>query len=116
MALARNLSIIALIALVLTVLPSGGNITDTILTALSMGFLAGIGFFAYRAHRENQFAIMTLSDGWRAVLYGALGVIALCIAGADEMLGSGAGTLAWIALLALAVFGLVSVFREATSY
>lgn len=115
MQLARNLGIVALVALGLTVLPGGDAATNTVLAALSMAFLATIAWFAYTMHRENGLAIMTLTDGWRAVLYGSLGVIALLIAGADELFDSGGGTLAWIALMVLAVFGLVSVFREMSS-
>jgi len=109
------MAIVALVALALTVLPGGGTVTDTVLTALSMGFLATLGWFAYRTHRDNGLAIMSLTDGWRAVLYGSLGLVALLIAGADEMFDSGGGTLLWIAGIALAVFGLVSVVREARS-
>ncbi len=116
MQFARNLGIVALIALGITVLPGGGTAADTVLTAISMGFLAAIGLFAYRLHRENGFTLMTLSDGWKAILYGSLGLIALMIAGADEMFDTGLGTLAWIAFVALAVFGLFSVFRESRGY
>jgi hypothetical protein len=113
---ARNLGIVALIALGITVLPGGGTATDTVLTAINLGFLAAIGIFAYRLHRENGLAIMTLTDGWKAILYGSMGVIALMIAGADEMFETGLGTLAWIAFVALGVFGLVSVVRETRGY
>ena len=116
MQLARNLGILALIALALTVIPGGDNATSTVLAALSMAFLATIAWFAYRLHRENGLAIMTLSDGWRAILYGSLGVMALLVAGADEMFSSGGGTLAWIGLMVLAVLGLVNVVREMTGF
>jgi hypothetical protein len=112
---ARNVLIIALIALAVTVLPGGGSATRAVLTAITMAFLAAIGFTAYRIHRENQFAIANLSDGWRAILYGALGLIALLIAGFDELFSTGAGTLAWVALFVLAVMALIQVIREASS-
>jgi hypothetical protein len=113
---ARNIAIIALVALAIAVLPGGGDAADTALTALTMGFLAAIGFFAYRLYRENQLTLSTLTDINRAVLYGALGVIALLIAGTDEMFASGAGTVAWIALLALSVLAIIRVWTQATSY
>lgn len=116
MQIARNVGIIALIALVITVTPGGDNATDTLLTAFTMAFLVAIGFFVYRMLIENQFSVMALNDGWRAILYGSLGLIALMIAGASELFDTGAGTLAWIGFMVLAVFGLVRVFREATSY
>ena len=49
--------------------------------------------------RQNQLTLATLSDGRRAILYGAFGLIALLIAGSDELFSSGGGTLAWILLL-----------------
>jgi hypothetical protein len=113
---ALNVGIIALVALAVVALPGGGDAADTVLTAISMGFLAAIGFFGYRLYRENQLTIAGLSDASRAVLYGALGVIALLIAAADELFATGAGTLAWIALLALSVLAIVRVWMQATSY
>ena len=44
--------------------------------------------------RQNQLTLATLSDGRRAILYGALGMIALLIAGSDELFSTGGGTLA----------------------
>ena len=105
----------AVIALGLTVLPGGDTATNTVLAGLSMVFLATIAWFVYTTHRENGLAIATLTDGWRATLYGGLGIIALLIASADELFATGLGTLAWISLMVLAIFMLVSVVREMTS-
>ena len=52
----------------------------------------------------------------RGILYGALGVIGLLIAGADEFFSTDGGTLSWIALLAASVAAIFLVWREATSY
>ena len=54
------------------------------LTAISMAFLAAIAFFVYRLYREQQMTMMTLSDGRRAILFGAVGAIALLIVGFEE--------------------------------
>ena len=59
-----------------------------------MGFLAGIAWMLYVLSRQNQLTLATLSDGRRAILYGAFGLIALLIAGSDELFASGGGTLA----------------------
>jgi hypothetical protein len=111
-----NVAIILLLALAVAVLPGGDDATDVILTALSIAFLAVIAWFAYRLYKEQQLTMATLSDSRRAILFGALGVIALLVAGADELFDSGGGTLAWIAGMALAVLAIVAVWREATSY
>ena len=37
----RNVAIVVLLALVVAFAPAGGNVAEAILTALTMGFLAG---------------------------------------------------------------------------
>ena len=85
-------------------------------TALTIGFLAAIAWLLYTLSRQNQLTLATLSDGRRAVLYGALGLIALLIAGTDEFFASGGGTLAWILLLGAAVAAIWRVWVEANTY
>ena len=112
---ARNIAIIALLALVLATVPGGGNLADGVLAALSVAFLVIIGAAGYLIYRQNQFAYMTLTDSQRAWLLGALGAIVLMIAGADELLDTGAGTLVWIGVLGLSIFAIVRVVGEARS-
>ena len=104
-----------LLALVVAFLPGGGNAAAAVLTALTMGLLAGIAWMVYTFSRENQMTLATLSDGRRAVLYSAVGLIALLIAGSDKMFDSGGGTLLWIVLLAIALGGIWRVWMEANS-
>ena len=66
--------------------------------------------------RENQLTLATLSDGRRAILYGALGLIVLLIAGTDELFSSGGGTLAWVLLFAGSVAAICLVWKEANTY
>jgi hypothetical protein len=113
---ARNVAIIMILALGVAFVPGGGNAADTVLTALTIGFLAAIAWFLYVFSRENQLTLSTLSDGRRAVLYGALGLIALLIAGTDEFFDSGAGTLAWVLLLGASVAAIWRVWLEANTY
>jgi hypothetical protein len=113
---ARNITIIALLALGVAFVPGGGNVADTIIAALTMGFLAAIGFLGYRLYKENQLTIATLSDRQSVVLYGALGVIALMIAAADELLSSPSGILVWIGLIVLSVLAIVRVWTDANTY
>jgi hypothetical protein len=110
----RNAAIVALLALAVTVIPGGGAAAKTALTVIGMAFLAVISLFVYRVYREQQMTVMTLSDGRRAILFGAVGLIALLIAGLSEMRGWAGGLLVWIALLALAVVAIVWVWRDAT--
>jgi hypothetical protein len=112
----RNVAIIAVLALGVAAIPGGGTAAETVLAALVMGFLAAMGFLAYRLYRENQLTLSTLRDSQRAILYGAFGVLALMVAGADELLDTGAGTLVWIALIALSAFAIFRVWTEANTY
>ena len=70
----------------------------------------------YVLSRQNQLTLATLSDGRRAILYGALGLIALLIAGSDELFSSGGGTLAWILLLGASVAAIWKIWIEANTY
>lgn len=111
----RNLAIIALLAFAVAFLPGGDNAADAALTTLTIAFLAVITWFVYRLYRENQLTYVSLRDDQRAILLAAIGLIALMIAGADELLGSGGGVVAWIALMALAAGAIFWVWREATT-
>jgi hypothetical protein len=112
----RNVAIVMLLALLVAFAPGGGNAAEAILTAITMGFLAGIAWAIYVASKQNQLTLATLSDARRGILYGALGMIALLIAGSDEMFASGGGTLAWILLLGASVGAIWKVWTEANSY
>lgn len=112
----RNVAIIMLLALGVAFLPGGGNAVDTVTTALVMGFLAGISWLLYVLSRQNQLTLATLRDSRRGMLYGALGLIALLIAGSDKLFATGGGTVLWIFLLALAVGTIWKVWSEANTH
>jgi hypothetical protein len=112
----RDVAIIMVLALAVAFAPSGGNVAEAILTAIAMGFLAAIAWMLFVLGRQNQLTLATLSDGRRAILYGALGMIALLIAGSDEFTSSGGGTLAWIVLLGASVAAIWRVWIDANTY
>jgi len=112
---ARNAAIIMSLALPIAFLPRGDNFAEALLTALTMGLLAGITWMLYTFSRENQLTLATLTDGRRAILYGSLGLISLLIAGSDKMFSTGGGTLLWILLLAAAVAGIWQVWMKANT-
>lgn len=112
----RDVAIIMALALLVAFAPSGGNVAEAILTAITMGFLAGIAWMLFVLSRQNQLTLATLTDARRALLYGALGMIALLVAGSDELFSSGGGTLAWIVLLGASVAAIWRVWIDANSY
>ncbi len=113
---ARNVAIVMLLALGVAFAPAGGNVVDTILTAITMGFLAGIAWMLYTLSRQNQLTLATLTAGRRAVFYAAFGMIALLIAGTDKLFSTGGGTLLWIVLLGASLAAIWRIWIEANTY
>ncbi len=116
MRVVRDVAVIMVLALGVAFAPAGGNAAEAVLTAITMGFLAAIAWTLFVLSRQRQLTLATLSDARRAILYGALGMIALLIAGSDELLSSGGGTLAWIVLLGASVAAIWRVWIEANTY
>lgn len=113
----RNVAIIALIALAVTVLPGGTAATEAVLTLITLGFLAALAWFAIRLYRDQHLLLDSLSDGRRLLLYGALGAIALLVAGFSRFADSGGvGVLAWIVILCAAIATIAFVVRAASRY
>jgi hypothetical protein len=109
----RNIAIIALLALVVDVVPGGGEAASGIVAALSIVFMALIGFAGWQLYRQYRLTYLGLTDRQRATLLGAIGAIVLMVAGADELTGTGAGLLVWLIVLGAAVFAIVKVWTEA---
>jgi hypothetical protein len=113
---ARDVGIIMLLALAVAFAPNGGNVAEAIVTALTMGFLAAIAWTVYVLSRQNQLTLATLSDGRRAILYGALGLLALLVAGTDRLFATGGGTLLWILLLGASILAIWRIWIEVNTY
>jgi hypothetical protein len=112
----RNLAIVLGLAAALAFLPGGGTTASVILQLISVIFLAGLAFLAYRLYREHRVALFSLGDGVRGTLYGSAALTTLAIVGAHKLWETSAGVLAWFALIAAAVFGLVTVVRAVREY
>ncbi|HEX3608552.1 MAG TPA: hypothetical protein VHU14_02595 [Solirubrobacterales bacterium] len=112
----RNAAIVMALALLVAFAPSGGNFAEAVLAAITMGFLAAIAWMLFVLGRQNQLTLATLSDARRAILYSALGMIALLVAGSDQLFSSGGGTLVWIVLLGASVAAIWRVWIDANTY
>jgi hypothetical protein len=112
----RNIAIIMLLAVPVAFAPHGDNTAEAVLTAITMGFLAGISWMLYTLSRQNQLTLATLSDGRRWLFYGAFGLLALLVAGSDRMFDQGSTTLLWILLLTAAVATIWKIWSEANTY
>ena len=112
---ARNVAILMGLALLVAFLPNGNNFAEALLTALTMGLLAGFSWMLYTISRQNQLTLATLTDGRRAIFYGAFGLIALLIAGSDKMFATGGGTVLWLLLFATAAAAIWRVWIDANT-
>ena len=107
MQFAWKFGVIAAVALLLQVLPGGGNALDVVLTALTVAFFAAIALLVARMYRQYRLDIETLDSSIRLALYGSLAIAVLTFTGTDRLFNAGGGgVLAWFALLALASYGL----------
>ncbi len=112
----RNIVIIALLALLVTVAPAGGSVVSGILAALALIFLAAVGLLLARVWNDTALTRDTMTEGQRWAVYGALGALALMVAGFDELLSTGAGTIVLIAVVAGSGWILFSTWRALNSY
>jgi hypothetical protein len=116
MRIVRNVAIVAAIAALVDFAPGGGNATTAVLTVLLLGFLATLAVAGQQLYRENRLTVDSLSDRDRGIVYGAVGLVVLMVAGASKMLATGGGTLIWIGLLVLAVVAIARIWASANSY
>jgi len=113
----RNVLIIIALALVVWLVPGGGTGSSTIYNLLTIILTAGLLFFGYRLYMEHRATIFGLGDNQRAVLYGSVAVATVALLATNRLWNNGGlGTLLWIALLALAGWGIYRVWRAYSEY
>jgi hypothetical protein len=111
----RNVAIVFVIAALVVLIPGGGTGANVALQAASLAFLASFAWIAFRLYREHRVALYSLGDSRRLILYAAVGVAAVVFTASHRMFATGAGTIAWIALIggcAYAVFAVVWAARK----
>ena len=114
---ARNIAIIALVALAITALPGGGTTLDVVLTVIAIAFFAAISVLGYRLYREHHFTLDALEPRQRLVLYASVGLAFLTFTASQTLFDEGgAGAVVWIALLCLASYGVFWVFMQSRRY
>lgn len=115
-ATARNVAIVLALAAVVMLVPGGGDASAAILQVLVIAMLGSIAWFAVRLYREHRSDIYSLGDRNRGLLYGSAGLLALTVTATDQLWETGPGTVVWIALVALACYGVYHVFRVSREY
>lgn len=114
--IARNIAIVALIAAAVEFLPGGGHAAAAFSAALWVVFAAGFAYFAYRLYRERHVDLYGLGDRHRGLLYGALAMGFVTAAAQPRMWRTSGGEFVWFALIGLAVYTLLAVYRYSRTY
>ena len=112
----RNVLIILALAAIVMLVPGGGNASAGILQTLVIVMLAAIAWFGVRLYREHRTDIYSLGDRNRGILYASAGLLALTVTATDRLWVTGPGTVVWVALVALACYGVYFVFRSSREY
>jgi hypothetical protein len=113
---ARNVAIIAVLAAMVAILPGGGTGAGVVLTALYLVFLGAGIWVASILYRERRESLYLLSDGRRALLYGAAGVLAVTLTATSRLWASPAGSIAWLVLVAASIYTGGAVIWAARRY
>ena len=113
---ARNIAIIAVVALAVALLPGGGDTAQAVLAALSLGFLAALGFVGHRLYRENQFTLWSMSSRHRALLYGGVATAGATLIGTSRLWETGFGTIMWFVALGGSGLAVYHAWTESRRY
>ncbi|MDQ6751038.1 MAG: hypothetical protein M3Z33_09840 [Actinomycetota bacterium] len=113
---ARNVLIVLAIAALAAFSPEAGVGVSFLSWLLGIAFLAAMAWFVTRTYREYRVTLYSLGDRRRAILYVAAGVVVLTFTATSRLWQTGAGTVAWLGLLAACGFAFYSVYRSARDY
>ena len=113
----RNIAIIVALALAVWLLPGGDTASVTIGNLLSVIFIGGLLFFGYRLYMEHRETIFGLEERNRGILYAALALGTITLVATRRMWDEGGlGAMIWLVFMALAIWGLYSVWRAYREY
>ena len=113
----RNIAIVLLLAVIVWRVPGGDTASLTINNLLGIVFIGGLLFLGYRIYMERREAIFGLEERQRGILYAAIALGTITLVATSRMWNSGGlGALLWLAFIALAIWGLYTVWRAYRSY
>jgi hypothetical protein len=112
----RNVAIILAVAAAVYFIPGGGRGASVVSTAVWLAFLATLVWFASIMYREHRVAVYSLGDRRRAIVYAALAVATLTLTATSRLWATGAGSVAWLVLLAAAAYAIIAIVWSARRY
>jgi hypothetical protein len=112
----RNVVIILVLAAAVTIIPGGGRGASVATQAVSLLFLASLGWFASIMYRQHRADLYGLGDRKRLALYVAVGVAALTFTATSRLWATAAGELVWFVLVFAAAYTVFSVVWSSRQY
>lgn len=112
----RNVVIILVVAALVVLIPGGGRGASVASQAVWLVFLATLVWFACTMYRQHRVSLYSLGDRRRAVLYAAVAVATLTLTATSRLWSTGAGSVAWLVLLAAAAYAVIAIVWTARRY
>jgi hypothetical protein len=113
----RNILIVLAIAALVALVQGGVTAANVAIQAVTLAFLGTLVWFASLTYRERRVSLYGLGDGRRALLYVALGVATLTLTATSRLWNAGgAGSVAWLILLAGSAYAVFAVLWSARKY
>ena len=112
----RNIAIVILLALVVWLVPGGGEGAAFINQILSAIFIVLLALGCGILYRRFRGEIFSLGDTWRFALYAAIGIAIVTVAASGRLFDTAAGAVLWFALIGGASYTLYLVWQRHRSY
>jgi hypothetical protein len=113
---ARNVVIVLAIAAVVALVQGGQTAANVAIQAVILVFLGTIVWFLSIMYRQYRSTLYGFGDRRRALLYVALGVGTLTLTATSRLWASGAGSVAWLLLLAGSAYAVFTVVWSVRKY
>jgi peptidoglycan/LPS O-acetylase OafA/YrhL len=113
---ARNVGVIVLLGLVVWLVPGGGDGADFVMQLLNAIFIVLMALGCGILYRQYRGEIFALGDEWRFALYAAVGIALVTVSASRRLFETGAGAVAWFALIGAASYTLYLVWQRHRSY
>ena len=113
----RNILIIVALAAIVWLVPGGDAASVTIANLLSVLFVGGLLFLAYRLYMENRETIFGLEERQRGILYAAVALIAIALVATARMWDAGGlGAIVWLLMIGTGIYAIYAVWRAYRTY
>jgi hypothetical protein len=111
---ARNIAIIALIALAVDLIPGGGKGANSFQQLLYLLFLGTLGWFVANLYRQHRASLYSLGDRRRAILYASIGALVLVVSALWRV--SGPSAVVALVVAGVAIYAIVMIVVSARQY